>query len=103
MQATDTTKTKRKREAKPETSQQLVKKMAESATELAQMAARAMEAQRMQSHRGEKRQERVMAILEQAVGIRGQLKRYWPLLSESDQEALRNFGFAEPRGKDKAS
>ena len=97
MQATDTTKTKRKREAKPETSQQLVKKMAESATELAQMAARAMEAQRIQSHRGEKRQERVMAILQQAIDIRSQVKRYWPLLSESDQEALRNFGFAEPR------
>jgi hypothetical protein len=97
MQASENPKTKKKREARPQTLPQLLKKLAEGATELAQTAERASQALRMQNHRCEKKQEAVMAILQQKLGIRDQVKRVWPLFSENDQETLKNFGFQEPR------
>jgi hypothetical protein len=75
----------------------LIRRSADAATELARTLESAAQSNRVREHREKRKQEQVMAILQQHIDIRGQVKRIWPLMSEQDRETLRNFGFQEPR------
>jgi hypothetical protein len=96
--ATHATAPKGKRaKPKPQGTGQLIQKVSEAATDLAKSAELAVQRLRQDGHRNDKKKDAVMAILQQRVDIRGQIKRIWPLLSESDQGTLRDFGFQAPR------
>ena len=85
-----------KRAKRPKDLSSLLKKQVEFAKGMVVFAEGAVAAMEHESSRANRRDNAVMAILQQSVDIRGQMKRYWPLLSESDQETLREFGFRAP-------
>ncbi|MFZ0271049.1 MAG: hypothetical protein WAL34_04280 [Acidobacteriaceae bacterium] len=88
---------KQKRGPKKNSVSSLLRSIADTATKMSQDAALGEQALRTEKRRQEQQGERVLAILQQELALRDQVKRAWHRFSEGDRETLKNFGFWEPR------
>ena len=90
-------KTRVKRTPKERGVGQLLDTSKEIVTNLLQTVERAIQAQRGELAKREKKAERVQAILQQNFDIRGQIRRGWLAIPEHDRQTLEDAGYYGPR------